>query len=113
MSIEVLGTDEFRDWYGDLPVAAQERVTFVVDLLEEKGTRLGFPYTSAIQGTSLPLRELRVQHMGEPIRILYIFDPLRQALLLLGGSKLGTGNRWYQTSIRRAEQLYEEYLRDM
>lgn len=32
---------------------------------------------------------LRVQHAGEPYRILFAFDPKRQAVLLLGGNKSG------------------------
>jgi hypothetical protein len=35
-----------------------------VTLLEELGTKLGYPYTSAIRGCPYPLRELRVQHRG-------------------------------------------------
>ena len=30
------------------------------------------------------MRELRVQHRGNPLRILYAFDPRRVAILLLG-----------------------------
>jgi len=31
------------------------------------------------------MRELRVQRQGHPYRVLYIFDPRRVALPLLGG----------------------------
>ena len=36
-------------------------VARVVGLLEAKGTTLGFPYSSAMEGTRYPLRELRIQ----------------------------------------------------
>ena len=83
----------------------------VVGLLEAKGTTLGFFYSSVIEGTRYPLRELRIQSGGKPLRVLYAFDPLRQAVLLLGGDKTGD-NRFYMTLIPRAESIWESYLRD-
>lgn len=55
------------------------------------------------------LRELRIQHAGEPYRVLYAFDPRRCAILLLGGNKAGD-NRWYEKNIPTAERLYYEHL---
>jgi len=41
----------------------------VIELLEEKGTALAFPYSSGIQGSKLShMRELRIQHEGRPYR---------------------------------------------
>ena len=57
------------------------------------------------------MRELRIQHAGEPYRVLYAFDPIRQAVLLVGGTKTGSGNRWYTQAIRLADRLFAEYLR--
>ena len=79
-------------------------------LLEERGPYLPFPYSSKVNGSRHPsLRELRVQHQGRPYRVLYIFDPRRVALLLLGGDKIGD-DRWYLKKIPLADQLYENYL---
>ena len=55
------------------------------------------------------MRELRVQHHGHPYGVLYIFDPRRVALLLLGGDKTGD-DRWYEKNIPLADRLYENYL---
>ena len=87
-------------------------VARVVGLLEVKGTSLGFPYSSAVAGSQYALRELRVQSAGRPLRVFYAFDPLRQAILLLGGDKTGD-NRFYPRMISRAEALWESYLRDI
>lgn len=76
-----------------------------------KGQHYGFPYSSAIEGTRYPLRELRIQSGGKPLRVLYAFDPLRQAVLLLGGDKTGD-KRFYMTLIPRAEAIGESYLSD-
>lgn len=84
----------------------------MVLLLQEFGATLGFPQSSAIARSAIALRELRVQHAGKPYRILYVFDPARQAVLLVGGNKVGKGNRWYEKAIRLAERLYAEYLKE-
>jgi hypothetical protein len=79
-------------------------------MLEERGPTLPFPYSSGITG-STKLRELRIQHAGKPYRILYAFDPKRNAILLLGGKKTGTG-RWYEKHVPKAEKLFTAYLRE-
>ena len=55
------------------------------------------------------MRELRIQHEGHPYRVLYAFDPLRSALLLIGGNKTGD-NRWYEVFVPLADRLYDEHL---
>jgi hypothetical protein len=113
MSYEVEVSDEFRDWYEPLSEAEQLSVERVVGLLAEKGTALGFPYSSSIEGSKLShMRELRIQHEGRPYRVLYAFDPARTAFLLVGGDK--TGNpRWYEISIPRAESIYAEHIEEL
>ena len=58
------------------------------------------------------MRELRVQHQVRPYRVLYIFDPRRVALLLLGGDKTGD-DRWYEKKVPLADQIYDNYLAEM
>ncbi|BAY07506.1 type II toxin-antitoxin system RelE/ParE family toxin [Calothrix sp. NIES-2098] len=58
------------------------------------------------------MRELRVQHQGNPYRILYAFDPRRVAILLLGGNKVGN-DRWYEENVPKADQLYDELLKEL
>jgi len=55
------------------------------------------------------MRELRIQHQGRPYRVLYIFDPARNAVLLIGGDKTGN-NRWYEVYVPIADRIYDEYL---
>jgi hypothetical protein len=55
------------------------------------------------------MRELRVQHGGRPYRVLYAFDPLRIALLLIGGDKTGD-DRWYDVYVPKADRLYDEHI---
>lgn len=104
---EVLTTDEFRDWYQSLDDSSSDDVA--VELLEQRGVTLGFPWSSAIQGSAMALRELRIQSGGRPLRVLYAFDPKRQAVLLLGGEKTGD-DRFYARTVPLAERIWKEYL---
>jgi hypothetical protein len=56
------------------------------------------------------MRELRAQAGGDPLRMLYAFDPRRTAILLIGGDKTGD-NRWYETTVPIADRLFERHLR--
>lgn len=103
-------TDELGSWWMDLTEAEQISIDASVRLLEEKGPNLGFPHSSGINGSKHPhMRELRVQHEGRPYRILYAFDPRRNAILLLGGDKTGK-DRWYVENIAKADRLYDDHL---
>jgi len=108
---DVVVTDRFKEWYEALSMQEQEAVFRVVTLLEGRGVSLGYPYSSAIEGSRHALRELRVQHQGRPYRVLYAFDPERNAVLLLGGDK-GGNERFYEQSIPIAEALWEQYLEE-
>jgi hypothetical protein len=107
--VEVIGTAEFEEWFLDLDDAGAEAVARVVGLLEAKGLALGYPHSSAIQGTRHAFRELRVQSLGRPLRVIYAFDPHRQAVLILGGDKTGD-QRFYQGIIPRSELIWKQYL---
>lgn len=66
-----------------------------------------------LHGSIYPnVKELRVQHRGNPYRILFSFDPRRMAYLILGGDKTGD-SRWYLDAIRRAKAIYRHHLREI
>ncbi len=109
---EVIGSDDFDEWFQSLDEAATDAVARVVDMLEMQGPVLPFPYSSAIKGSRLALRELRVQSHGRPIRVFYAFDPVRQAVLLLGGDKSGN-DRFYETMVPQAERIFARYLQEL
>ena len=106
----VLFTDYFKDWLDSLTLAEKESVLHVVKILQVKGHQLNRPYADTIQGSKLTnLKELRIQHNGNPYRTFFVFDPLRQAVVLCGGDKTGD-KRFYKKMIPIAEQIYDEYL---
>lgn len=103
-------SDEFVAWYQGLNDAEVDSVNFSVDLLEKAGPLLGRPHVDTLKGSRIPnLKELRVQHQGRPIRILFAFDPRRIGYLILGGDKTGRDD-WYERFIPEAEKIYEKHL---
>jgi hypothetical protein len=106
-------TGEFGAWYETLEVALQDDIDRVVGILEVRGPRLPFPYSSGVAGSRHDhMRELRVQSGGRPLRIFYAFDPRRSAILLIGGDKTGD-KRFYETMIPVADRLYDEYIEEL
>ena len=108
---EVVALTEFTAWYESLTDSDTEAVNRLVDLLEQHGVALGYPHSSDIKGSSIALRELRGRSGGGVIRVLYVFDPARQAVLILGGDKQGD-DRFYKRLVPRAEKLFKQYLKE-
>ncbi len=54
------------------------------------------------------MKELR--SIGGNIRVLFAFDPNREAVLLIGGDKTGHWQRWYRENIPLADVLYDKNL---
>ncbi len=110
MTWEVEYTDEFGVWWEGLDESAQIAIDATVRLLEIRGPQLPFPHSSSVRGSRFgQMRELRIQHKGEPYRILYAFDPRRTAILLIGGNK-GGNDRWYDEYVPRADRLFADHL---
>lgn len=113
MSWEVEFTNEFEEWWDTLSANEQNSVEVAVILLEERGPQLPYPYSSSVETSRHGhMRELRVQHRGDPHRVLYAFDPRRVAILLIGGSK-GGDDRWYERFVPHADDLYDAHLEEL
>ena len=79
----------------------------------ERGPNLPHPYSSDIIGSRHGvMRELRAQAAGRPLRVLYAFDPRRNAILLIGGDKKGN-DRFYEEYIPLADNLYDDHLAEL
>lgn len=105
-------TDQFNEWYWALDADEQDLVNAVIDLLEEIGPALGRPHADRVSQSSIHnMKELIPPSSN--IRILFVFDPRRTGILLVGGDKTGLWNDWYDQMIPIAEQLYAEYLADL
>ena len=88
---DVCQTAVFEDWWVELSEQEQDDVTAIVELLEEMGPKLPFPYSSGIEAS-------RHSHMRE---------------LRIGGNKTGQEKRFYKTMIPKADALYDEHLKTL
>ncbi len=108
-------TNEVAAWLEQLQASDPKTADLVDDAiyaLSCTGPALGRPLVGTITG-SKNLKELRPGSGGtSEIRILFVFDPWRSAILLVAGNKAGKWNRWYAEAIPRAEQLHEIYLKE-
>lgn len=93
------------------PVTA-DLVEAAVDMLAENGPALGRPLVDRLYGCRTHnLKELRLGSTGRSeVRILFVFDPKRQTILLVAGDKAGRWSDWYRDSVPAAEARYDEYL---
>jgi hypothetical protein len=113
MECEVEYTDEFERWWNGLSAGEQEDISAVVGVLEEKGPSLRRPYVGSIVTSRHPhMKELVVQHAGRPYRVLFAFDPKRNAVLLIGGDKTGNKN-WYDEFVPKADDIFDDHLEEL
>lgn len=72
------------------------------------------PWWGKIEGSIIgSMKELRPGSTGRSeVRILFVFDPERKAVLLVGGDKQNKWNKWYKTAIREAERRYIRWLEE-
>lgn len=105
-------THAYETWWGQLDAATQTSINAKLILLARDGPRLGRPVVDSLYGSRHSnMKELRIQHRGQPYRIFFAFDPNREAALLIGGCKAGD-KRFYDVMIPRADSLYDVYLRE-
>jgi hypothetical protein len=108
-------TAEVRAWLRALRHADPETfrsVNVAVDILAESGPGLGRPLVDTLRGSEIRnLKELRPRSGRDiAIRIIFVFDPWSQAVLLVDGNKAGDWQRWYRTAIPTAEAAYTQWL---
>jgi hypothetical protein len=88
---EVEVTDEFVDWWSTLTIEQQEAVTDRIDALAERGPDLGRPIVDRIHASRhQSMKELRAAK-GGALRVLFTFDPRRQAILLFAVTSRASG----------------------
>ncbi|PDW02228.1 type II toxin-antitoxin system RelE/ParE family toxin [Candidatus Viridilinea mediisalina] len=113
MKWTILLDPDFETWLSEQEQGVQVAIAAHANLLSQRGPSLGRPYVDTLQGSQFTnLKELRVQYRGAPWRVLFAFDPKRQAILLVGGCKQGQ-SRWYREMIPIAEQRYQRHLDTM
>lgn len=108
----VLFHDAFDAEFGDLKEDLQDELLAHARLLAEFGPNLGRPTVDTLKGSRhANMKELRFSWNGQVWRVAFAFDPLRQAILLVGGDKGGADQRrFYKRLIQVADERYHEHV---
>ncbi|MDX3518978.1 type II toxin-antitoxin system RelE/ParE family toxin [Streptomyces scabiei] len=104
-------------WLHDLEKSDADSYVLVnqaIWILACHGPAEGRPLVDRIKGSALHnLKELRPGSTGRSeVRVLFVFDPWRSAILLVAGGKAGNWTAWYDEAIPLAERRYAEYVAD-
>jgi hypothetical protein len=103
-------TDQFGEWWDDLSLEQQKQLAASVHLLAVRGPGLGRPAVDTVTASRHPnMKELRIG----TIRVFFIFDPRRTAILLAAGDKRGRWEEFYERMIPLADELYDEHLEEL
>jgi hypothetical protein len=108
---------EVRAWLHQLRRTDRASALLVgaaITALLDEGPSLGRPLVDRIKGSTVHnLKELRPGSAGATeIRILFVFDAARNAVLLVAGDKAGQWTAWYRRAIPLAETRYATYLKE-
>lgn len=115
VSWEIVLLDDIETWLLDeVDEVTYDLVAAAIDKLEHDGPTLGRPLVDKIKGSRLHnLKELRPGSAGTTeVRILFIFDPRRNAVLLVAGDKSGRWTDWYREAVPLAEKRYEQWMEE-
>jgi|SRR5208282_2905060 len=103
-------TEQLLEWIKELDEDAKEAIFKSLLILREIGPSLGRPHVDSIKESKHQnMKELRIQNRQRLFRILFAFDPDRNAILLVGGDKRGD-KRFYHKMIPLADSLFDEHL---
>ena len=114
---EILLLEPVNDWFlalcKDDPLTA-DKVEEALDELAACGPQLGRPLVDRIHGSKIHnLKELRPRVPGSAeVRLPFVFDPEREAIVLVAGDKAGRWSAWYAEAIPLAEERYAAYRRE-
>lgn len=113
MSWEVRFDSAFAVEAKTFPRAAQIEIAALAELLREFGPQLRRPRCDTLKGAKhANMKELRFSLPDGEWRVAFAFDPERQAILLVGGSKSGVNERqFYRDLIRVADARFAAHLR--
>jgi Uncharacterized protein conserved in bacteria len=107
---------DVRDWLHEIRKVDRETAALIGQAIQHvingRGPDEGRPLVDRITGSRLHnLKELRPASTGgTEVRVLFVFDPVRQMVLLVAGDKSGNWRGWYDSAIPLAEARYAQHL---
>jgi hypothetical protein len=111
----VITHPDVDEWLATVDRDTFEQIAAAVRELGMEGPTLGRPLADTVKGSRHKnMKELRPGSSGRSeVRILFAFDPERQAILLVAGDKAGKWTRWYKKAIPLADDRFDEHLERM
>ncbi len=115
MAWEISLHEDVERWYLALCRDDSESADGIADAIEQLaavGPALGRPLVDRIQGSRHHnMKELRPPSTGaSEVRMLFAFDPEREAIVLVAGDKAGRWSPWYGDAIPLADNRFDEHL---
>lgn len=112
---EILFHDQFESEFTALSADVQDELLAHAMLLRDFGASLGRPTVDTLKGSKYNnMKELRFRHGKAVWRIVFAFDPDRQAVLLVAGDKSGADQRlFYKRLIQKADARFTEHLAEL
>lgn len=103
---------DFEPEFREMPEEAQEALAATVRHLREFGPKATRPQVGTLKGSAYSnMKELRFHTATGEWRAAFAFDPLRQAIVLVCGSKSGEAQAvFYKRLIDTADKRFAAYL---
>jgi hypothetical protein len=100
----VVNVEHVVNWLDSLDEASRQQVIAAIEMLKDEVSSLGRPMVDSVRGSRHSnMKELWPGSSGRSeLRVLFAFDPRRQAILLLGGDKAESWRSWYGRNLARA-----------
>jgi hypothetical protein len=101
-----------ESWLDNLDQDSYEQVIAALELLIDRGPQLGRPLVDTVKASRHKnMKELRPGSQGRSeLRILFAFDPERNAVLLVAGDKSKSWKKWYEVNIPVADKRFDEHI---
>ncbi|MFE7410896.1 type II toxin-antitoxin system RelE/ParE family toxin [Streptomyces laurentii] len=116
MTYRLVIVPEVREWLHRLrrsDPGTLEHVSAAIKRLTERGPALARPTADLVKGSRYAIKELRPRSGRRvSVRMLFVFDPARRAVILAAGDKAGNWSGWYDEMIPIAEERYERHLKE-
>ncbi|MBL8927841.1 MAG: type II toxin-antitoxin system RelE/ParE family toxin [Pseudonocardia sp.] len=115
MAWEISLHEDVEHWYLSLcrdDPATADGIADAIEQLAAVGPALGRPLVDRIHGSRHHnMKELRPPSTGaSEVRLLFVFDPEREAVFLVAGDKSGRWETWYRDAVPLADKRFDEHL---
>jgi hypothetical protein len=108
----MVDTTLIDSWLDSLDDDSADQVLAALTILRDHGPALGRPLVDSVRRSRHKnMKELRPGSRGRSeLRVLFAFDPARQAILLVAGDKSTDWSGWYRDNIAVADDLFDRHL---